>query len=70
MQEIAQRTGWTKPILYKAFSGKLDLCLAVLQHHTDALRDSVECALESTSVNQDRARAAVQAYFDFVDHET
>ncbi|MFE3028219.1 TetR/AcrR family transcriptional regulator [Nocardia tengchongensis] len=70
MEEIARRAGWTKPILYKEFSGKLDLYLAVLQHHVDALTGAVERALESTGVNHDRVRAAVHAYFDFVDHET
>lgn len=70
MNEIAQRAGWSKPVLYSEFSGKLDLYLEVLQHHVDALTGGVELALRSTTVNRDRVRAAVEAYFDFVDHET
>ncbi|MFE3077482.1 TetR/AcrR family transcriptional regulator [Nocardia tengchongensis] len=70
MAEIAHRTGWSKPILYKQFSGKLELYLAVLQEHIDALTRSVQHALHSTKSNRGRVYAAVQAYFDFVDHET
>ncbi|WP_431969369.1 TetR/AcrR family transcriptional regulator [Nocardia sp. bgisy134] len=70
MDEIAQRAGYTKPILYKQFSGKLDLYLAVLQDHIDTLTESLRQALASTSINKQRVRAAVQTYFDFVDHET
>ncbi|MGW4122375.1 TetR/AcrR family transcriptional regulator [Nocardia sp. NPDC004711] len=70
MDEIAHRAGWSKPILYKEFSGKLELYLAVLEHHIDALTDGVQRALHSTTANRDRVRAAIQGYFDFVDHET
>lgn len=70
MNEIAQRSGRSKPIVYREFSSKLELYLAVLQHHVDALTAGVQRALRSTTANRDRVRAAVQAYFDFVDHET
>jgi AcrR family transcriptional regulator len=69
MDEIAQCAGLSKPILYQSFSGKLELYLAVLQLHIDNLTDSVERALQSTTINRDRVRAAISAYFDFVDHE-
>lgn len=69
MKEIAQHAAWSKPMLYEQFSGKLELYLAVLQNHIDKLTGSVERALRSTTVNHYRVRAAVQAYFDFVDHE-
>ncbi|MGV9817186.1 TetR/AcrR family transcriptional regulator [Nocardia xishanensis] len=70
MDEIAQRAGYTKPILYKQFSGKLDLYLAVLLDHIETLTESLRQALASTTINKQRVRAAVQTYFDFVDHET
>lgn len=70
MAEIAQHAGWSKPILYKQFSGKLELYLAVLDQHIETLTRSVEHALRSTATNRGRLHAAVQAYFDFVDSES
>lgn len=70
MDEIAHVAGCSKPILYRQFSGKLELYLAVLQEHIDSLTHAVERALDSTAANRDRVHAAVAAYFDFVDHET
>ncbi|MEU1957297.1 TetR/AcrR family transcriptional regulator [Nocardia rhamnosiphila] len=70
MNEIAQAAGWTKPYLYRYFPGKLDMYLEVLQLYIDTLTTSVERALRAPPDNQHRVCAAVQAYFDFVDHET
>ncbi|MVU80743.1 TetR family transcriptional regulator [Nocardia sp. ET3-3] len=67
MDEIAGRAGVSKPVLYQHFSGKLELYLAVLYSHTDALVSEVVRALGSIEGNRQRVRAAVQAYFDFVD---
>nr|WP_233608165.1 TetR/AcrR family transcriptional regulator [Nocardia stercoris] len=70
MDEISQCAGVSKPVLYQHFSSKLELYLAVLQNYIDVLVSSVRQALRSTTDNRARVRAAVQAYFDFVDHET
>ncbi|MEV0545094.1 TetR/AcrR family transcriptional regulator [Nocardia salmonicida] len=69
MGEIAAQAGVSKPILYQHFSGKLQLYLAVLHSHADALVSGVLQALHSTPDNHQRVRAAVEAYFDFVDDE-
>jgi AcrR family transcriptional regulator len=69
MDEIAERAGVSKPVLYQHFPGKLELYLALLQTHTDELITGVTGALESTSDNKLRVQAAVGAYFDFVDKE-
>ena len=69
MDEIAERAGVSKPVLYQHFPGKLELYLALLQTHTDELINGVTGALESTSDNKLRVQAAVGAYFDFVDSE-
>jgi AcrR family transcriptional regulator len=69
MDEIAERAGVSKPVLYQHFPGKLELYLALLQTHTDELITGVTGALESTSDNKLRVQAAVGAYFDFVDSE-
>jgi AcrR family transcriptional regulator len=70
MDEISQCAGVSKPVLYQHFASKLELYVAVLQNYIDALVSSVRQALRSTTDNRQRVRAAVQAYFDFVDHET
>ena len=70
MDDIAERAGVSKPVLYQHFPGKLDLYLALLDKHCDALVDRVRKAMAATSDNRERVAGAIQAYFDFVDHES
>jgi AcrR family transcriptional regulator len=67
MDDIAERAGVSKPVLYQHFPGKLDLYLALLDEHATALVQRVRTALESTTNNKQRVAASVEAYFDFVD---
>src|SRR5215813_13929616 len=67
MDDIAERAGVSKPVLYQHFPGKLDLYLALLDQHSDALVQAVKGALDSTYDNKQRVAATMQAYFDFVD---
>ncbi len=69
MDEIAERAGVSKPILYQHFSSKLELYLAVLERHVENLVSSVRQALRTTTDNRRRLRAAVQAFFDFIEHD-
>jgi AcrR family transcriptional regulator len=69
MDEIADRAGVSKPVLYQHFSSKLELYLAVLAQHVDNLVSGVRQALRTTTGNRQRLRAAVQAFFDFIDHD-
>jgi AcrR family transcriptional regulator len=69
MDEIAERAGVSKPVLYQHFPGKLELYLALLESHVDALVASVRTAMESTTDNKQRVVAAVSAFYDFVDNE-
>ncbi|MDT5372325.1 MAG: hypothetical protein QOC62_6756 [Mycobacterium sp.] len=69
MDEIADRAGVSKPVLYQHFSSKLDLYLAVLQRHVDNLVSGVRQALRTTTDNRQRLRSAVQAFFDFIEHD-
>ena len=69
MDEIAERAGVSKPVLYQHFPGKLELYLALLESHVDALVESVRGAMESTTDNKQRVVAAVSAFYDFVDNE-
>ncbi|MFM9034361.1 MAG: TetR/AcrR family transcriptional regulator [Mycobacterium sp.] len=70
MDEIADRAGVSKPVLYQHFSSKLDLYLAVLQQHIDILVTGVRRALRTTTDNRQRLRAAVGAFFDFIEHDS
>jgi AcrR family transcriptional regulator len=69
MDEIAERAGVSKPVLYQHFPGKLELYLALLESHVDALVGSVREAMRSTTDNKQRVMAAVSAFYDFVDNE-
>jgi AcrR family transcriptional regulator len=70
MDEIAERAGVSKPVLYQHFPGKLELYLALLDTHCDAIIAKVRAAMMSTPDNKERVNGAVRAYFDFVDHES
>ena len=68
MDDIAERAGVSKPVLYQHFPGKLELYLALLDTHCDAIIAKVRAAMDSTPDNKERVTGAVRAYFDFVDH--
>ncbi len=70
MDDIADRAGVSKPVLYQHFPGKLDLYLALLDVHCEALVDAVRRALESTTDNKLRVAATMNAYFEFVEHKS
>jgi AcrR family transcriptional regulator len=67
MDDIAERAGVSKPVLYQHFPSKLELYLALLDQHTESLVARVREALASTTDNRLRVAASVAAYFDFVD---
>ncbi len=66
MDDIADRAGVSKPVLYQHFPSKLELYLALLDEHADDLVAKVRQALDSTTDNRQRVSASVAAYFDFV----
>jgi AcrR family transcriptional regulator len=66
MDEIAERAGVSKPVLYQHFPGKLELYLALLDESVDSLLDTIRTALLSTTENKQRVGATFSAYFDFV----
>ncbi|KAA1432934.1 TetR/AcrR family transcriptional regulator [Mycolicibacter arupensis] len=70
MDEIAERAGVSKPILYQHFASKLELYLAVLARHVENLVSGVRQALRTTTDNRQRLRSAVQAFFDFIEHDS
>ncbi|MBB1246467.1 TetR/AcrR family transcriptional regulator [Streptomyces durbertensis] len=69
MDDIAERAGVSKPVLYQHFPGKLDLYMALLDQHCEALIQAVRDALGSTTDNKLRVAATMDAYFQFVENE-
>lgn len=66
MDDIAERAGVSKPVLYQHFPGKLELYLALLDESGKQLLARIQDALLSTADNKQRVTATVAAYFDFV----
>ncbi len=69
MDDIAERAGVSKPVLYQHFPSKLELYLAILDTHADALVDAVRAGLAATDDNEARVHNVLSAYFDFIDGE-
>ncbi len=69
MDDIAERAGVSKPVLYQRFPSKLELYIALLDQAAEDLVEAVRRALASTADNKARAAATTDAYFRFV-HET
>jgi len=70
MDDIAERAGVSKPVLYQHFPGKLELYLALLDTHCDAFAEKIRNAMSATTDNSERVKGAMKAYFDFVSHES
>ena len=70
MDDIADKAGVSKPVLYQHFPGKRDLYLALLDESAAALMDAVRGAMLSTTDNKARVRATVSAYYEFVEDKT
>lgn len=70
MDDIAERAGVSKPVLYQHFPGKLDLYLALLDESCDTIIDNCRAALESTQDNKQRVAATVAAFYEYVAGET
>ncbi len=69
MDDIADRAGVSKPVLYQHFPGKLELYLALIDERAGELVRDVRAALSSSTDNKARVFATVQAYFAFVARE-
>jgi AcrR family transcriptional regulator len=70
MDDIAERAGVSKPVLYQHFPGKLDLYLALLDVSCDAIIDNCRRALESTQDNKQRVAATIDVFYAYVAHDT
>ncbi|WP_019875719.1 TetR/AcrR family transcriptional regulator [Sporichthya polymorpha] len=70
MDDIADKAGVSKPVLYQHFPGKRDLYLALLDESAAALMEAVRSAMSATDDNKERVRATVAAYYEFVEDKT
>ncbi len=66
MDDIAERAGVSKPVLYQHFPGKLDLYLALLDAACDQVIANCRQALSSTQDNKTRVAAAMAAFYSYV----
>ncbi|MEO5652353.1 MAG: TetR/AcrR family transcriptional regulator [Marmoricola sp.] len=66
MDDIAERAGVSKPVLYQHFPGKLELYLALLDESCDTIISAAAQALESTEDNKLRVAATMRAFYDYV----
>ena len=70
MDDIAERAGVSKPVLYQHFPGKLDLYLALLDASCDQIVDNCRLALESTHDNKQRVLATMDVFYEYVAGDT
>ncbi len=66
MDDIAERAGVSKPVLYQHFPGKLELYLALLDSSCDTVIAAVRDALASTELNKERVQATIDVFYSYV----
>jgi AcrR family transcriptional regulator len=67
MDDIAERAGVSKPVLYQHFPSKLDLYLALLDQTCDTVIEAVRKALESSpDHNKQRVQATMDVFYAYV----
>jgi AcrR family transcriptional regulator len=66
MDDIAERAGVSKPVLYQHFPGKLELYLALLDAACEQVVNGVREALASTTDNKERVAATTEAFYAYV----
>lgn len=67
MDDIAERAGVSKPILYQHFSSKQDFYLGVLDERVDYLVQHITESIDAAVGNKNRLEAAIACYFKLVD---
>ncbi|NYG55247.1 AcrR family transcriptional regulator [Nocardioides perillae] len=70
MDDIAERAGVSKPVLYQHFPSKLDLYLALLEQSCTAIIDNCRQALESTEDNRQRVDATMKVFYEYVANDS
>ncbi|MFC6154496.1 TetR/AcrR family transcriptional regulator [Nocardioides yefusunii] len=70
MDDIADRAGVSKPVLYQHFPGKLELYIALLDQSCESVVGAIRAALASTNDNKQRVGAAIAAFYEYVANES
>lgn len=65
MDQIAERAGVSKPLLYQHFPSKLSLYTALIEVACDEMIEAARSALASTTNNEERVRATVRLWYEF-----
>jgi AcrR family transcriptional regulator len=67
MDDIAERAGVSKPVLYQHFPSKLDLYLALLDQTCDTVVEAVRKVLDSSpDSNKTRVQATMDVFYSYV----
>src|SRR6187549_3063474 len=66
MDDIAERAGVSKPVLYQHFPGKLELYLALLDQSCDTIIEACNDALAATDDNKQRVTATMHVFYNYV----
>ncbi|MGH2805735.1 MAG: TetR/AcrR family transcriptional regulator [Actinomycetota bacterium] len=67
MEDIGERAGVTKPVLYDHFGSKDGLMAALIARRGAELRGDVEAALEGSDGPDDALARGINAYFEFIE---
>jgi len=66
MDDIAERAGVSKPILYQHFASKQVLYLGILEERVDVIVEQISNSIDSTEGNRNRLEAAISCYFRLI----
>ena len=67
LEEIAERAGVSKALLYEHFDSKRDLHAAMLELHVTELLERISAALVDADPGEARMRAGLEAFFSFLE---
>ncbi len=67
LEQIAERAGVSKALIYEHFASKRDLHAAMLEQHVTELLAQLNEALEHAEPGEDRLRAGTEAFFTFLE---
>lgn len=67
LEDVADRAGVSKALLYEHFSSKRELHAAMLEMHALGLVEALAGALAAADPGEDRMRAGLEAFFGYVE---
>lgn len=67
LEEVAERAGVSKALLYEHFSSKRALHAAMLEMHALGLAETLNRALSEAEPGEDRLRRGLEAFFSYVE---